>query len=80
MVERKNFLSTGKNFHQNQKWCPSASTTWGLRGQERVDTRPGIPTEKEKHKLMTTIYMYVHRYMESKESGVSRGASQEVLQ
>ena len=35
-------------------------TSWGLRGQKRGDnkhcnTRPGIPAEKEKHKLMTTI-------------------------
>ena len=59
-MERINSLLTG----QNQEGRPSASTGWGLRGQEIGDnkyhnTRPGIPAEKEKHKLMTTMMSYV---------------------
>jgi len=62
-VERKKHsLLTGRNFHQNQnqeEW-PTASTSWGLRGQKRWDnryhnTRPAIPAEKEKHKLIPKI-------------------------
>jgi len=66
-VERKNSLLTRRNLHQNQnqEGRPSASTSWGLRGQEIGDnkhrnTRPGIPAEKEKHKLMTTLMSYLH--------------------
>ena len=53
-VERKNSLLTGRNFCQNQtqEGWPSASTSLGLRGQERGDnkqhnTRPWIPAERE---------------------------------
>ena len=67
-VDRKKSLLTGRNLWQNQTQGgrPSASTSLGLRGQERGDnkhrnTRPGIPAGKEKHKLMTTImsHMYI---------------------
>jgi len=46
----------------------------GLRGQERGDnkhhnTKPGIPAEREKHKLMTTIMPYVHRKWREQNEG-----------
>ena len=66
-VERKNSLLRGRDLqqNQNQEGWPSASTDWRLRGQERGEnkhhkTRPGIPAEKEKHKLMTTLMSYIH--------------------
>jgi len=50
--------------NQTQEGWPSASTSSGLRGQERGankhhNTRPGNPAEKEKHKLMTTIMLFL---------------------
>ena len=74
-VGRKNSLLTRRNLWQNhtQEGRPTASTSWGLRGQERGDdkhhnTRPGTPAEKEKHKLITTIMSYVQREKKRTES------------
>jgi len=43
----------------------TASTSWGPRGQERGvnkhrNTRPEIPAEREKHKVMTAMMSCVH--------------------
>jgi len=63
---------------------PSASTSWGLRGQERGEdkhhnTRPRIPAEKEKHKLITTVMLYVHgAQREQREERGIIGAHQSV--
>ena len=51
--------------NQNQEGRPSAPTSWGLRGQKRGDNKlhnnmPGIPAEREKHKLMAAIMSHVH--------------------
>ena len=61
-VERNDSLLTERNLWQNQtqEGRPSASTSWGLRGQKRGDNKHHntirrIPVETEKHKLMTTI-------------------------
>ena len=50
----KNSILTGTNLRQtqNQEGRPSASTGWGLRGQEKGDNkhhnaRPGIPAVRE---------------------------------
>ena len=32
----------------------------GKRVKKHHNTRPGTPAEKEKHKLITTIMLYVH--------------------
>jgi len=63
-VERKYSLLTGRNLHQhlNLEGQPSASTSWGLRGQESGDNKHHnrIPAEKGKHEVMTTIMSYEH--------------------
>ena len=66
-VERKNSLLTRRNLWQSQteRGRPSASTSRGLRGQERGDnrhhiSRPWTPAEEEKHQLKTPIMSYVH--------------------
>jgi len=55
IVERKNSLLKRRKLWQNETLAgwPSASTSWGLRAEERGDneqhnTRPGIPAKKEK--------------------------------
>jgi len=84
-VKRKNSLLTGRNLWQKQTQGgrPSASTSWGLRGQERGDsrhhnTRPGTLAEKDKQKLMTTILLYVDREKreQSEESCIMGGPQQ----
>ena len=66
--EKKKLPLTREKFWQNQtqEGWPSALTSWCFREQEWGDnkhhnTRPRIPAEKEKHKLMTTIMLFVHR-------------------
>jgi len=61
-VERNDSLLTGRNLHQNQNQGgrPSASTSWGLRGQKRGDNKhrntiQRIPVGTGKHELMNTI-------------------------
>ena len=69
-VERKKLSFNRKKPPSEPGRAPSASTSWGLRGQERGDnkhrnTRPEIPAGREKHKLMTTM-MYKMSYEEIK--------------
>jgi len=66
-VERNNSLLTGRNLQQNQtqEGWPSASTSWGLRRQERGDNKhrntiQRIPVGTGKHKLLTTVLSPVH--------------------
>jgi len=56
-IKKKNSLITGRNLWQNQtqEGRSSVLTGWVLRGQERGDskllnTRAGLPAEKEKQK------------------------------
>jgi len=81
-VERKNSLLTGRNLLQNKEGRPSASTSWGLRGQKRGDNStitPGqIPAEREKHKLMTTM-MCTWRVKRAEGGEVHHGSSSSSL-
>jgi len=69
-VERNDSLLRGRNLWQNQtqEGWPSASNSWGSRGQKRGDNKhrntiQRIRVETGKHKLMTTIMPNVHKIL-----------------
>jgi len=76
-VERKNYLLTGRNLHQNQNQNQEGWPSARKEGDNKhCNTIQRIPAGTEKHKLMTTMMSYV----QSKESRGRRGASWELPQ